>query len=97
MTRTKIMALVAVAAAVLLTGCNSDSKRVEQYKDASVAGRNEDPAVIGTMPDGFSNWARKCDGPNMVYTIFHYNNNKENGGDTYGSISVVPNDPRCKG
>lgn len=41
------------------------------------------------MPDGFSNWASKCDGPNRVYTIYH-------GDQKYGSIAVVPNDPRCK-
>jgi hypothetical protein len=53
-----------------------------------VSNRNNDPAVVGSMPDGFGNWAAKCDGPNMVYTLFHQDS-------AYGGISVVPNDPRC--
>jgi hypothetical protein len=90
-----ISILSVVAAAMLLAACDSDSKRVEQYRDAPMGTRNDGPADIGTMPDGFSNWAAKCDGPNRVYVIFHYSNNKESGGDTYGSIAVAPNDPRC--
>jgi hypothetical protein len=42
------------------------------------------------MPDGFSNVAHKCDGPDMVYVIFH------NDG-AYGSVAIAPNDPRCTG
>ena len=80
-----------------LAGCDANTKRVEQYKDAGVSSRNDAPAEVGTMPDGFSNWASKCDGPNRVYTVFHYNNDKESGGDVAGSIAVVPNDPRCTG
>jgi hypothetical protein len=90
-------ALIAIAAASLLAlvGCGTGSKRVEQYKDAGVSSRNDAPAEVGTMPDGFSNWASKCDGPNRVYTVFHYNNDKDTGGDVAGSIAVVANDPRC--
>jgi hypothetical protein len=74
------------AAALLLTGCGG--KALEPFKDAKVNGRNDAPATIGTAPDGFGNWARKCDGPNMVYTLFHSDS-------PYGGIQVVPNDPRC--
>lgn len=70
---------------VALTGC---SKFTEPYKDAGVAGRNDAPAYIGTMPDGFSNWSAKCDGGNMVYVIYH-------GDAAYGNIAVVKDDPRC--
>lgn len=99
MTKNRIvLALTGFAAAIALTACGavSDSKYVEQYKDAKIESVNEAPAHKGTMPDGFSNWAAKCDGPNMVYVIFHYSNNNGSGnGDQYGAISVVPNDPRC--
>lgn len=42
------------------------------------------------MPDGFSNIASKCDGPNRVYVVFHSDS-------AYGSVAVVANDPRCTG
>jgi hypothetical protein len=92
--RTALVAAGA-AAAFALAACGSDSKTVEQYKDAGVSSRNDAPAEVGTMPDGFSNWASKCDGPNRVYTVFHYNNAKDTGGDVAGAIAVVANDPRC--
>jgi hypothetical protein len=90
-------ALVAAgtAAAFVLAACGSDSKAVEQYKDAPISSRNEAAAVVGTMPDGFNNWAAKCDGPNRVYTIFHFKTTKDAADGAYGSIAVVPNDPRC--
>lgn len=78
---------LAVAAALLLTGC---SKAAEPFKDAHVDGRNDDPARIGTMPDGFNNFAYKCVGTDMVYTLFHSDSG-------YGSIAVSPNSPACGG
>jgi hypothetical protein len=80
--------VVAAGAVVLLLGATGCSKLTEPLKDAPVSSRNSDPAVVGSMPDGFGNWAAKCDGPNMVYTLFHKDS-------AYGGISVVPNDPRC--
>lgn len=80
--------LLAAGAVVMLLGTTGCSKLTEPLKDAPVSGRNSDPAVVGSMPDGFGNWAAKCDGPNMVYTLFHKDS-------AYGGISVVPNDPRC--
>lgn len=85
-TRTKIGLGVGIIAVLLSSGC----KATEPFKDASISSRNSEPARVGTMPDGFSNWAAKCDGPNMVYVIFK-------GDNTYGSIDVVANDPRCTG
>lgn len=76
-----------VVAGIGVGGC---AKFQEQYKDAPVQDRNNNPATVGTMPDGFDNWAAKCDGPNMVYTVFH--NDK-----AFGAIAVAPNDPRCTG
>jgi hypothetical protein len=90
MTRTrKTLAAItaAFALALLLTGCSD--KFNEPFKDAPRGTSNNGPADIGTMPDGFSNWASKCDGPNRVYTAYH-------GDATYAAIAVVANDPRCR-
>jgi hypothetical protein len=80
-------AVAAVAAVLAVSGC---AKATEPFKDSPVEGRNTDPAHVGSMPDGFGNWAAKCDGANMVYTLFHSDSN-------YGGIAVVANDPRCTG
>lgn len=98
-TTARRVALVAAGtvAAFALAACGSDAKSVEQYKDAPVSSRNDTAAVVGTMPDGFNNWAAKCDGPNRVYTIFHFKTTKGTDDGAYGSIAVVPNDPRCTG
>lgn len=82
----------AAIAALLLTGAllaGCDGKASEPFKDAARGSTNSGPADTITMPDGFSNLAAKCDGPNRVYVAFH-------GDNPYGSIAVVPNDPRCK-
>jgi len=84
----KKFAISITAAALLaltLTGCG---KATEQFKDAPVSSHDDSAATVLNFPDGFSNVATKCDGPNRVYVIFH--NDKP-----YGAISVVPNDPRC--
>lgn len=80
---TAVIALCVLA----LTGCGM--KAVEPFRDAPRGNNNDQPADTITFPDGFSNVASKCDGPNRVYVIFK--------GDLgYGSVHVVPNDPRCK-
>lgn len=62
----------------------------ESRQDAGVSNRDTGPADLINMPDGYSNVAHKCDGPNMVYVIYH-------GTSAYGSVAVVANDPRCTG
>lgn len=85
--RTAAAALTATVALLALTGCSA--KHSEPFKDAPRSGHdNGSPADLIRMPDGFSNAASKCDGPNRVYVVYH-------GDNTYGSIAVVPNDPRC--
>lgn len=83
--------MTAVATATLLalalTGCGS--KAMEPYQDAKRAGSNTTSADVGTMPDGFSNFATKCDHGNRVYVLFH-------GDSAYGGIYVVPQDPTCE-
>jgi hypothetical protein len=87
MNRKTKLALTGAAAVALLSvaGC---AKFSEPYKDAPRGSTNSAPADVITMPDGFSNVASKCEGPNRVYVVFK-------GDKTYGSIDVVKDDPRC--
>lgn len=85
----KIKIVVMAAAALVMTGCTQ--KALEQYKDAPRATEvDKSPARVLVNPDGFSNVAMKCDGPNMVYVLFK-------GDAAYGGVAVAPNDPRCRG
>jgi hypothetical protein len=79
--------LTAVAVAAAATGCSQ--KTQEPGRDAPVSSHDDKPARLINMPDGFSNVSAKCDGPNMVYVVFHSDS-------AYGSVAVVPNDPRCR-
>lgn len=78
-----------VVFALALAGCG------ESREDAGINNRDVGPADIINMPDGFSNVAHKCDGPNMVYVIYHGSSTE--GAKAYGSVAVVANDPRCAG
>ena len=94
MTR-RLAALVATVAvggfALVISLAACSNKASQDYNDAPrTAVQNGAPATVGNMPDGFSNWARKCDGPDMVYVLLHSDS-------AYGGISVVANDPRCAG
>lgn len=83
-------AAVTVVISLAASGCSlGGDKANEPFKDAPRDTTNSGPADVITMPDGFSNVAAKCDGPNRIYVVFH-------GNSTYGSIAVSPNDPRCK-
>lgn len=86
MTKTKILAVSAAVAALALTGCTE--KQRERFRDAGRGVTNDEPADVGTMPDGFSNYATKCDHGNRVYIIFK-------GDAAYGSVDVVGQDPTC--
>jgi hypothetical protein len=83
----RILIGVIILALLALAGC---AKTLEPFQDAPRGSTNSQPADIITNPDGFSNVAAKCDGPNRVYVAFH-------GESAYGAIAVVPNDPRCRG
>jgi hypothetical protein len=92
MTERTIVRLAAAAVAVSLVGALASAcsnKAVQQFNDAPrTSEQNSAPAEVIAMPDGFSNLASKCDGPNRVYVVFHEDS-------AYGSVAVVPNDPRC--
>jgi hypothetical protein len=88
--RITIFTAVAAAAALTISGCSFD-KMTEPFQDAPRTGQvNNSAAQVITMPDGFSNLASKCDGPNRVYVAYH-------GDRPYASLFVVANDPRRKG
>lgn len=84
-----VVASVAAAAILTLTLGGCMDKYTEPFKDAHRSGTNSGPAEVGTMPDGFSNWATKCDNGNRVYVLYH-------GDNKYGSVAVVPADPTCR-
>lgn len=81
--------LIAATAGILaLSACDPTGKAAQPYQDAKVSDVNDTPASQGTMPDGFSNFASKCDHGNRVYVLYHANS-------AYGALTVVPNDPTC--
>ena len=82
------LAFLLLACVGALSSCGLD-KATEPYKDSGRGSTNSAKADLITFPDGFNNVATKCDGPNRVYVTYH-------GDSPYGSITVAPNDPRCK-
>ena len=81
-------AAVVGTAGLLLGGCGQKDR--EPFRDAPTSSeRNNGPARVIEFPDGFSNMAAKCDGPNMIYSPFKGDNNRT-------AIGVAPNDPRCR-
>ena len=81
------LAVAALIAALALAGC---AKITEPLKDASVSHRISGPAEVGSMPDGFNNFAEKCDDHgNRVFVIFHSDG-------AYGSVFAMK-DPTCAG
>ena len=82
------LAAVATVALLALSGCG------EEAKDAPRGTEDTGPADIIQFPDGFSNVAHKCDGPNMVYSATN-GSGTENAESTRAAIAIVPNDPRC--
>ena len=89
LTRTKLtwiaLAVLALIAAGVVTGC---AKITEPFNDAAVSGHVNGPAEVGSMPDGFNNFAEKCDDHgNRVFVIFHSDS-------AYGSV-FARKDPTC--
>jgi len=89
--RRSALGLAAGLAALLVTAVACGDKAHEPFRDSGrTRTTNSSPAEVIEMPDGFNNLASKCDGPNRVYVTYH-------GNSAYGSVAVVPNDPRCTG
>lgn len=90
----KIAIIIAATALVFgLTACDSATKN-----DApEVAAPLTEPAEVYAMPDGFSNFASRCDGHgNRVYTVYR-SWARDTTAPVYGAITVVPQDPSCRG
>lgn len=80
--------VLGIAASALVLGVGCSQKSVEPFRDAPTGARNNGAADLMSFPDGFSNVAAKCDGPNRVYVAFKGDANR-------AAIAVVANDPRC--
>jgi hypothetical protein len=79
--------VVGAIVAVSMVACSQKDR--EPFRDAPVSDRNEAPAEVMTMPDGFSNVAHKCDGHgHRVYTGYK--------GDANRSTIAVIEDPTCR-
>lgn len=75
--------------ALALLGMVGCAKLTEPFNDAPVKNKDDSPAEVYSMPDGFNNFSTKCDRHgNRVYVLYH-------GNESYGGISVVPADPSC--
>jgi hypothetical protein len=89
LTRTRLawcaLAVLALIAAIVVTGC---AKITEPFNDTPVSHHINGPAEVGSMPDGFNNFAEKCDDHgNRVFTLFHSDS-------AYGSVFAMK-DPTC--
>lgn len=83
--------LGALITTVALTASGCSNKQREYWRDAPIDGEHDNtPAEVYTMPDGFSNFASKCDRHgNRVFVTFK-------GDEAKAAIAVVPQDPTCK-
>lgn len=87
----RIVGLAAGLAVVGVTAAGCGDKSGEPFQDADRSDVvNRQPVDVITNADGFSNMATKCDHGNRLYTAFH-------GDGAYGSVTVVPRDPSCRG
>lgn len=85
----KVKVVAPLAAVLVVAGCGmGGDKATEPYQDAPRSGLDNSPALIGTMPDGFSNFATKCIGDVRVTVVYH-------GDSSYGAVSTVV-DPQCR-
>lgn len=84
-----VIAAVAAVAALSLSACDGLDKMQEQYKDAPIGPRVNEPVTIVEMPDGYANIATVCvDG-------MRYSSATTGSSNDTRAISVVP-DPTCK-
>lgn len=69
-----------------LTGCSQ--KNTEPWNDAPVVGKFDNGAQVYSMPDGFNNFASKCDdNGHRVFVTYH-------GDGAYGGVFAI-DDPAC--
>lgn len=83
------VAALAVATVPLLAACDIASQTDtlgEDWRDVRVGSRDDSPAHIIHMPNGYSNAAFKCNGGTGVYVTMNGNGR---------ALAVAPNDPAC--
>jgi len=83
----KRLLLAVGLSALVITSCSEKTR--EPFRDAPQGARNDTPADIIEMPDGFSNVSTKCDHGNRIYVAFKGDANR-------AAIAVVPNAPECQ-
>jgi hypothetical protein len=92
-TRRRLLAVVSFGlSALLLGGCDlGENKYTEPWNDAPRMGAIiTEPVEVIANADGFSNLSTGCSHGNRWYVLYHADA-------PYGGISVVANDPSCKG
>jgi hypothetical protein len=91
MTRNRRIITAAITAAGALLALSACSRLTEQWNDAPIDHKVDRPAIVYSMPDGFANYAEKCDEfGNLVITT-------RAGADGVGgkAVTVVPNEEGC--
>lgn len=80
---------IIVLLAVLFCNSCGANKAIEPLRDAPIGDRDDSPADVFNMPDGFSNVASKCDSHgNRIFVAFK-------GDDNRAAIAVIK-DSTCK-
>jgi len=86
-------AIIAGGAALLFTGCSSESGSATDdrgWGDAGIASRDDTKTHIVNQPNGFGNISVKCDGKYgyMTFSVTHKSSD---------TTPVIVPDPRCPG
>jgi hypothetical protein len=77
--------LLAIAVGSLaFVACGSD---MQEFNDAGRLANNDAKAITISMPDGFTNVAAKCVGPDLLYAAINTNGR---------AIAVSPQHPWCE-
>jgi hypothetical protein len=83
---TIIALLAAIATALIISACGN--KFSQPFKDSPRSGVvNDQPADIIYMPDGFNNYATKCDHGFRIWVSYHQDS-------PYAAVAVAP-DKAC--
>jgi len=90
-TRRIIAITLTFGLAAVLAGCGTQNKYTEPWNDAPRKGAViTEPVEIIANADGFSNLSTGCNHGNRWYAAYHADS-------PYGAITVVGQDPSCKG
>ncbi|WP_145500921.1 hypothetical protein [Streptomyces sp. CFMR 7] len=86
----KRAALTLAGVTAFLLSSTACARFTEEWNDAPIERKDDSPAVVYSMPDGFANVASKCDGNGFR---FFTTRGAESGG---GKAVAVIADPSCK-